>query len=210
MDIVLNETEIRIIGALIEKELTTPEYYPLSLNALTNACNQKSNRNPVVSYDESSVENGLKSLAEKGLVKEMHAGSRVTKYIHSLLDLYDLSGQETAILCEMMLRGPQTAGELRSRADRMAKIENLEEAEKTLQSLMEHEPPLVIKLPRQTGRKESRYMHLLSDMPLERSAVEAPAEISNETILRLEEEMTKLRAELDELKQAFEKFSAQF
>lgn len=210
MDLVLNEDEVRIIGSLIEKELTTPEYYPLSLNALTNACNQKSNRNPVVSYDEPTVESGLKSLAEKGLVKEVHAGSRVTKYTHSLLDLFDLSSQEISILCEMMLRGPQTAGELRTRADRMAKFENLEEAEKILLSLIEHAPPLIIKLPRETGRKESRYMHLLSGMPLEKSGVEAAAETSEEKILRLEEEVTQLRAELEELKQTFEKFRSQF
>lgn len=210
MDIVLNENEVRIIGSLIEKEMTTPEYYPLSLNALTNACNQKSNRNPVVAYDESFVESGLKSLTEKKLVKEVHAGSRVAKYMHSLLDFFDLSRQEISILCEMMLRGPQTAGELRTRADRMAKVESLEEAEKTLLSLMEHEPPLVIKLPRQAGRKESRYVHLLSGMPLEKPGVEATAETLEEKILRLEEEVSKLRAELDKLKQTFEKFRSQF
>jgi len=210
MDIVLNEKEVRIIGSLIEKEMTTPEYYPLSLNALTNACNQKSNRNPIVSYDESTVENGLKRLEEKDLVREVHAGSRVPKYIHSLLDMFDLSRQEISILCEIMLRGPQTAGELRSRADRMSKIENIEEAEKTVQALIEHKPPLAIKLPRETGRKESRYMHLFSGMPLEKAEVEATTETSEERTLRLEEEVTKLRAELDELKQAFEKFRSQF
>ena len=210
MDIVLNEKEVRILGALIEKEMTTPEYYPLSLNALTNACNQKSNRNPVVVYDESAVEDALKSLFEKKLAREVHAGSRVAKYIHSLLDIFDLSRQEISILCEMMLRGPQTAGELRTRADRMSKIENLEEADKTVQALIEHQPPLAIKLPRETGRKESRYMHLLSGMPLKKVETEEPTETSEERILRLEDEVTKLRNELEEIKQAFEKFRSEF
>jgi uncharacterized protein len=210
MDIVLNEKEVRIIGSLIEKEMTTPEYYPLSLNALTNACNQKSNRNPVVSYDESTVEIGVKGLEEKGLVRKVYAGSRVTKYIHLLLDMFDLSRQEISILCEMLLRGPQTTGELRTRADRMSKIESLEEAEKTVQALIEHQPSLAIKLPRERGRKESRYMHLLSGMPLEKASIEAASETSEERTLRLEDEVTKLRAELEDLRQSFEKFRSQF
>jgi uncharacterized protein YceH (UPF0502 family) len=163
MDIILDDREIRILGCLIEKELTTPEYYPLSLNSLTNACNQKSNRNPVISYDEAVVEQGLDSLQSKGLArKTLTAGSRVDKYLHTILDRFDLSKPEMAVLCELMLRGPQTAGELRSRADRMSSFENLDKVEETLRGLMDHGPALIILLPREPGRKERRYAHLLS------------------------------------------------
>src|SRR5512143_1209423 len=138
MDIFLNDIEVRILACLIEKEMTTPEYYPLSLNSLTNACNQKSNRNPVVSYDEPVVANGLVSLQEKGLVrKTLTSGSRVTKFMHAVLDRFDLSRQEMAVLCELMLRGPQTAGEVRSRAERMAVIESMDDVESILQGLAE-------------------------------------------------------------------------
>lgn len=160
MDIVLNDNEVRILACLIEKELTTPEYYPLSLNSLTNACNQKSNRNPVVSYDETDVVRGLGSLEEKGFVrKTLTSGDRVSKYLHTILDRFDLSRKEMAILCELMLRGPQTVGEVRSHAERMSSFESLEEVESTLQGLAEHDPPLTLKMPRETGRKECRYMH---------------------------------------------------
>ena len=127
MDIILDDAEVRILGCLVEKELTTPEYYPLSLNSLTNACNQKSNRCPVVSLDEADVSKGLEGLQEKGLArKTLTAGSRVTKYLHTILDRFDLSKQEIAILCELMLRGPQTMGELRTHAERMSPFEGLE------------------------------------------------------------------------------------
>ena len=163
MDIVLNDSEVRIIACLIEKELTTPEYYPLSLNSLMNACNQKSNRNPVVSYDETEVTQGLGSLQEKGLVrKTLMSGDRVSKYLHALLDRFDLSGKEMAILCELMLRGTQTVGEIRSHTERMSAFESLEEVENTLRGLAEHDPPLTLRMPRETGRKECRYMHLFS------------------------------------------------
>lgn len=218
MDIVLDDTEVRILGCLIEKEMTTPEYYPLSLNALTNACNQKSSRNPVVSYDETAVTHGLDSLQEKGLArKTLTQGSRVPKYLHAILDRFDLSRQEMAILCELMLRGPQTVGEIRSHAERMSAFENMEEVEKTLQGLMDYDPPLAIKLPRETGRKECRYIHLFSgsivtektayDLPAEPAAPRIPA---HERIIRLEEEIARLRTELEELKQAFAEFKSQF
>src|SRR5512137_2739269 len=120
MDIVLSDVEARVLGCLIEKEMTTPEYYPLSLNALTAACNQKSNRSPVVAYDETTVAEKLDGLRQKGLAAKMQApGSRVAKYLHAMLDRFDLSRQELAVLCELMLRGPQTSGELRSRAERL-------------------------------------------------------------------------------------------
>lgn len=213
MDIVLNDTEVRILGCLIEKEMTTPEYYPLSLNSLTNACNQKSNRNPVVAYDETVVENGLDSLQEKGLARKTHtAGSRVTKYLHTILDRFDLSRQEIAILCGLMLRGPQTMGEVRTHAERMSPFENLEEVEKTLRGLMEYNPALVIKLPRDAGRKECRHMHLFSGSIVHELHVEPAIHRSTvqERVLRLEEEITILKSELQELKQTFAEFKAQF
>ena len=216
MDILLDDAEVRILGCLIEKELTTPEYYPLSLNSLTNACNQKSNRNPIVSFDEAVVAQGLERLQEKGLArKTLTAGSRVTKYLHTILDRFDLSKQEIAIICELMLRGPQTMGELRTHAERMSPFEGLDEVEKNLQTLMDYDPALVIKLPRETGRKECRHMHLFSGMPShDLSAVStepaAPQVTVQERIGRLEEENSKLRSELEELKQAFAEFRSQF
>jgi uncharacterized protein YceH (UPF0502 family) len=210
MDIVLDDAEVRTLGCLIEKEMTTPEYYPLSLNALTNACNQKSNRCPVVSYDETSVGQKLESLQQKGLVMKTHMpGSRVPKYLHEVLDRFDLSRQEIALLCELMLRGPQTAGELRSHAERMSAFESVEEVEGTVQGLIEHYPPLAIKLAKEAGRKESRFMHLFSgaDIPSELTATEATG---NERMTRIEEEIAKLRDELEELRQAFAEFKSQF
>lgn len=218
MAIMLDDREIRILGCLIEKELTTSEYYPLSLNSLTNACNQKSNRNPVISYDEAVVEQGLERLQSKGLVrKTLTAGSRVDKYLHTLLDKFDLSKQEMAVLCELMLRGSQTAGEIRSRADRMSSFENLDKVEETLRGLMDHDPALVILLPREPGRKERRYTHLLTttgntvaadaDQP---AAPSAPQVSADERIRRMEEELAKLRNEIEELKLAFSDFRSQF
>ena len=218
MDIVLDEKESRVLGCLIEKEITTPEYYPLSLNSLMNACNQKSNRDPVVSYNEATVEQGLDSLQKKGFARMTHtAGSRVPKYLHTVLDRFDLSQQEIAVLCELMLRGPQTVGEIRSHAERMYAFQNLEEVEKTLQGLMDHDPPMAIKLPRETGRKECRYMHLFLESP---AAEKTPQILSDnhresqlpahERILRLEEETARLRNDLEELKQAFAQFKSQF
>ena len=216
MDLILDDTEVRILGCLIEKELTTPEYYPLSLNSLTNACNQKSNRNPIVSFDEADVAQGLESLQEKGLArKTLTAGSRVTKYMHTILDRFDLSRQEISIICELMLRGPQTIGELRTHIERMSPLEGLEEVEKNLQALMACDPALVIKLPREAGRKECRHMHLFSGLPShDLSAVSAepaaPQVTVQERISRLEEETLGLRSELEELKQAFAEFKSQF
>jgi uncharacterized protein YceH (UPF0502 family) len=219
MDMVLDTMEVRILGCLIEKELTTPEYYPLSLNALTNACNQKSNRRPVLSLDEPAVLKGLEGLRQKGLARETHtAGSRVPKYLHELLSLADLSRHETAVLCELLLRGPQTPGELRSNAGRIAPFGHLGEVEEALQGLMQHDPPFVIKLPREVGRKEARYAHLFSHQDVEAGAVSDASAVSvmsagqsaNEAIARMEEEIARIREELEELKQAFEQFRSQF
>lgn len=219
MEITLNEIESRVLGCLIEKEITTPDYYPLTLNALTNACNQKSNRNPVVSYDETTVVRGLDDLSEKGLAKKVFAvGSRVQKYQHAFLDKFDLGRREVAVLCELMVRGPQTAGELRTHAGRMYEFKGLEEVDEVLQGLMEHEGPMVIKLPRQAGRKEQRYMHLFSGKPeIQETEQSAPLEAAtmqvraeNQRIAKLEEELAMLRKEFDEMKQAFIEFKSQF
>ncbi len=218
MDIILDNIEVRILGCLIEKEITTPEYYPLSLNALTNACNQKSNRRPVMSVDEPSVSGGLEGLRQKGLARETHAaGSRVPKYLHELLSRFDLSGHETAVLCELLLRGPQTPGELRSNAERMAPFASIGEVEEALRGLMEHDPPLVMKLPRETGRKESRYDHLFSPHDVEgQAAPENPVSVTSggqevsAAIVRMEQAIAEIRKELEELTQAFDRFRSQF
>jgi uncharacterized protein YceH (UPF0502 family) len=215
MDMVLDDVEVRVLGCLMEKEMATPEYYPLSLNALINACNQKSNRSPVVSFDEPAVVHGLQFLQEKGLVRKTHsAGSRIPKYLHAILDRFDLSRQEMAVLCELLLRGPQTVGELRSRAERMSGFENLGEVEKSMQVLEEHNPPLVIRLGREPGRKECRYMHLFSwGIGAEKAGHEllnekpAPQVGVHEKITRLEEEVATLRKELT---QTFLLFKSQF
>jgi uncharacterized protein YceH (UPF0502 family) len=219
MDIVLSDIEVRILGCLIEKETTTPDYYPLTLNALTNACNQKSSRHPVVSFEDTMVVRGLDSLREKGLAEKiLKADSRVPKYQHSFPEKYSLSDDYVAVLCELMLRGPQTVGEIRNRAGRMYKFEDLEEVEEILTSLMEKEPPMVVKLPRQTGRKESRFMHLFSgepeiteaepDVPEEAATVRVRAE--NQRIEKLEQELAVLRGEFDVLKQEFTDLKKQF
>ncbi|MBI4681631.1 MAG: DUF480 domain-containing protein [Nitrospirae bacterium] len=219
MDIILNETELRILGCLIEKEATTPDYYPLTLNALTNACNQKSNRNPVVSYEDTTVVRGLDSLREKGLSEKiLKADSRVPKYQHSFQAKYNLTNREIAVLCELMLRGPQTAGEIRSRADRMYKFEGLPEVDEILNNLMEKEKPMVVKLPRQTGRKENRYMHLLSGEPEIRETEQIVSEeaatlrvrAENERIAILEDKLASLQKEFEKLKTEFIALKSQF
>jgi uncharacterized protein YceH (UPF0502 family) len=218
MDITLSETEARIIGCLIEKEMATPEYYPLSLNALTNACNQKSNRSPVMSLSEETVLNGLDSLREKGLARESKStSSRVTKYAHSMLDRFDLSRQEMAVLSELMLRGPQTPGELRSRAGRMADFATLEAVEQTLQALITHDPPLAVKLQREPGRKECRYEQLFSGEAESATASHESPDLHSVTdnsaedkIRALEDEITKIKSDLAQLQQEFSRFKSQF
>jgi uncharacterized protein YceH (UPF0502 family) len=170
----LSEVEVRVLGALVEKESTTPEYYPLSLNALANACNQKSNRDPVMTLDEEAV----RSLSEQALVRSAGGDSRVAKFEHRLNELYNFHRHEIAVLCVLLLRGPQTPGELRTRAERMYAFEDLEAVHSALHLLMRREPPLVKILPRQPGTKESRYMHLFSGdtAPTEHVATESFAE----------------------------------
>jgi uncharacterized protein YceH (UPF0502 family) len=216
----LNEVEVRVIGSLLEKELTTPEYYPLTLNALTHACNQLSNRDPVVSFDEKTVVRALDGLRDKKLVHVVFASdSRVPKYRQVLTESLNLTPPEVAVICVLLLRGPQTVGEIRGRTNRLYEFAELTEVETTLQRLMTREPqPLVTKLPRQTGRKESRYAHLLageisieereSAPRLEPATLEVRAE--NERIAGLEDEVRRLRQEVSELRQQFDDFKKQF
>jgi len=175
MDFQLDEAEVRVLGCLMEKEAATPEYYPLTLNALVNACNQKSNRDPLVSYDEDTVEQALDRLREKGLVARITGPEmRVPKHRHRLADAFNLGRRESAVLCELMLRGPQTGGELRARTERMYHFDDLAAVEATLARLMEWQPaPLVVRLARQAGSREVRYSHLLSGEP---AAAPPPAE----------------------------------
>jgi uncharacterized protein len=214
----LTAVEVRVLGSLIEKEITTPEYYPLTLNALVNACNQISNRDPVVSFDDKTVARALEDLREKKLVWMVTGAGRVPKYEHRFADALKLAEQELAVLCVLMLRGPQTVGEIRGRTGRLYEFKELEEVELTLQALMTAEPSLVVKLPRQPGTKESRYAHLLSgEVQIEEREVAPriePAVIEvrqeNEKIAKLEEELAQVRIDLSELKQQFVDFKKQF
>jgi len=211
---VLNHVETRILGALIEKDITTPEYYPLSLNALLNACNQKSNRDPVMNLDEHAVRDALLALNEKGLAGPVSsADSRVPKYEHRLQEVFNLPRAETAVLCVLLLRGPQTPGELRGRTERMHRFEELSDVHSALQRLIQRDPPLVKMLPRQPGTKETRYLHLLSgevetaELPVQEPAV---ASADGERIARLESEIASLKAEIAELRNDFREFQKQF
>ncbi len=216
MNPVLNLVEIRILGALIEKDITTPDYYPLSLNALINACNQKSNRDPVMNLGENAVRDALLALNEKGLASPVSsADSRVPKYEHRLQEAFNLPRAETAVLCVLMLRGPQTPGELRGRTERMHRFEELSDVHSALQRLIQRDPPLAKMLPRQPGTKETRYVHLLSgdveiaELPAQEPDV-AAASADGERIARLENEIGSLKAEIAELKKDFREFQKQF
>jgi len=207
VNVKLNEVEARVLGALIEKEISTPDYYPLSLNALVNACNQKNNREPVMTLDESSVRTALYNLQAKGLAGPASgADSRVTKYEHRIQEVFNFTRAETAIIDVLLLRGPQTPGELRGRSERMYRFEELSDVQATLQRLIERGPPLVKTLPRQPGTKESRYAHLLGGdveggrAPAESSAPVARGGIDDERVARLESEVAELRNEIGELK----------
>jgi len=210
-EVQMTPVEARIVGALMEKEATTPDYYPLSLNALLNACNQKSNREPVMELDENSVRDALESLRAKRLAgPTSSADSRVTKYEHRMQELFNFTRGESALICVLLLRGPQTPGELRGRTERIHRFEELSDVQSALQRLMQRTPALVAVLPRQPGTKEARYTHLLSG-DVEHAASTLPAthavESSNSD---LEEEVRALRAEVDELKRQFAEFKKQF
>ena len=217
MEFKLMENEVRVLGSLIEKDITTPEYYPLSLNALMNACNQKSNRDPVMQLDEDAVRDALEGLQEQRLAGPARgADSRVTKYEQRLQEVFNFTRAETAVLCVLLLRGPQTPGELRGRAERMHRFETLEDVQSAVQKLMQRDPPLAKVLPRQPGTKESRYAHLLAGDVVE---AEGPAQAgaavernpaNAERIARLEEEVVELRREVGEVKDQLERFRKQF
>lgn len=212
---ILTEIEARVVGALIEKELTTPEYYPLTLNALVAACNQKTNREPVVSYDEQTVQKSLDDLREKNLAYVFYGStSRVPKYKHILDKVLELERSEISVVCVLLLRGAQTLGELRGRTDRLYDFPDLGEVQETLDSLMRRDEPLVARLERQPGQKEVRYAHLLSGeidqsaYAVSVAAAHKPAE--NERIAALEIELENLRSEFNLFRQSFEEFKKQF
>ncbi len=213
----LNETEVRVAGSLVEKQVTTPDYYPLTLNALVAACNQISNRDPVVSYDEATVTSALESLREKKLAREVRtAEGRVPKYRHVLNEVLPLRAAEMAVLCVLLLRGPQTVGELRGRTERLYSFSDISYVEATLEALSEHEGgALVVRLPRQSGQKEARWAHLLGG-PVEVTELPPPAppargaRVDEERVARLEQEVATLRQELTELRAQFAEFKRQF
>jgi uncharacterized protein len=207
MSIHLSPVEARVLGALLEKEATTPEYYPLSLNALVNACNQKNNREPVTQLNEDEVRQGLHRLQDQQLAAAIH-DSRVTKYEHRLQEVLNLARGETAVLCVLLLRGPQTPGELRGRTERMHGFEELEDVVSTLDKMAQRDPALVTALPRQPGSREIRYAQLLSGQP-DLSPLAAPAgtysgaaypTADHERLAQLETEVTSLREQVAELK----------
>ncbi|MBL0224099.1 MAG: YceH family protein [Geobacteraceae bacterium] len=218
METVLNEVEARVLGCLIEKEMTTPEYYPLSLNALTNACNQKSNRDPVMALAEEDVVRALNRLRFNQLTVVSGESSRVAKYRHLLAENMGLVPAELAVVSELLVRGPQTVGELRTRCERMHPFEDLAEVEDVLRELIDREDPLVVRLPRQTGRKEARNAHLFSgkpDMTMDGQDVapepaRARVTAADERMVKLEEEVAALRSEVAGLRQIVDEFRSQF
>jgi len=228
MTLQLSDVEARVLGALVEKEITTPEYYPLSVNALLNACNQKSNREPVMTLQEDTVRQALRSLSDQALVRSASGDSRVAKFEHRLNEVYNFHRHEIAVLCVLLLRGPQTPGELRTRCERLYAFEDLEAVHAALNLLMRREPPMAKVLPRQPGTKESRYMHLLCGdaLPAASHAVLSgagvdPAELAGPTartfssvdgeqVKELEAEVSELRRELETLRQQFANFQKQF
>lgn len=218
MDYILNDIEARVLGSLIEKELTTPEYYPLSLNALTSACNQKSNRDPAMTLAEEDVVRALDTLRFKQLAIISADGGRVPKYRHLLTEKLGLMPAELAVVCELLVRGPQTVGELRTRGERMHPFGALAAVEEVLGELAGRGVPLITKMARQPGRKEARYAQLFSGTPDSgEDGAETPPEparqrvmAENERIVRLEEELAALRIEVAGLRVAVEEFRAQF
>ncbi|HXT61763.1 MAG TPA: DUF480 domain-containing protein [Pyrinomonadaceae bacterium] len=215
----LTETEIRVLGSLIEKQITTPEYYPLTLNALTAACNQKNNRNPVMSLTESEVERALDSLREKNLAYVFHGStSRVPKFKHVAPEILQLNPAELAAMCVLMLSGPQTVGEIRTRGSRLYDFNGLEEVEETVHALSTRESdPLVVKLPRQAGQKDARFVHLLAgEPPLE---LNSDSPVTSRTVRReheadrvskIEEQLASLTQQIENLTSQFEEFKKQF
>ena len=213
----LTETEIRLLGSLIEKQITTPEYYPLTLHSLTAACNQKNNRNPVMSLTEPEVERALDSLRDKNLAYVFHGStSRVPKFKHVAPEILQLNPAELAVMCVLMLSGAQTVGEIRTRGSRLYEFSGLEEVDETLHGLSTRESePLVVKLPRQSGQKDARYVHLLAGAPdlshVEATTAEPPTRRADSARApQLEEQVQMLRQQVEELAAQFEQFKKQF
>jgi uncharacterized protein len=217
VNILLSDVDARVLGSLVEKEITTPEYYPLSLNALINACNQKSNRDPLMNLDETAVRQSLRALGELYLSRSASTSdSRVPKYEHRLAETFNFHRHEIALLCVLLLRGPQTPGELRTRTERMYAFEDLDGVHSALQMLMKREPPLVKVLARQPGTKEVRYAHTLSGDPAAREREAPPqADSANQApemdrVAELENEVASLRKEMASLQEQFASFRKQF
>ena len=219
MGTTLSDVEVRVLGALVEKQVTTPEYYPLTLNALMLACNQKNNRHPVTSYDEATVGQAVETLREKNLAYVFYGStSRVPKYKHVLPEVMHLNQPELAVISVLMLRGPQTLGELRDRGARFYEFSGLEEVEATLNALASRDSePLVVRLPRQPGQKEARFGHLLSGeiniddvVPVETSRRSRPGGADSERIEKLEAEVEALKSEVAQLHDEFRQFRTQF
>jgi uncharacterized protein len=205
---VLSPVAARVLGSLVEKEITTPEYYPLSLNALANACNQKNNREPVMNLDEDQIRQALHQLEDDGLAGPARGtDSRVAKYEHRMQEVFNFTRGEVAVVCVLLLRGPQTPGELRGRGERLHRFEELSDVQSTLQRLMQREPPLVKVLPRQPGTKEARYAHLFSGEPVEVVATVKVAEFAGtgSSMAQMEAEIAALREEVAELRAQVEK-----
>ena len=206
----LTAEEARVVGCLIEKAVTTPQYYPLTLNALVTACNQSSNRSPVVSYDDATVQDALGTLRERGLTRIVYSTSnRATKYRHVLDEQLELDAQELAVLDVLLLRGPQTVGELRTRTERLAEFANLGEVESTLNRMAGRDEPLVVRLDRQPGQKEARYAHLLSGEPVVpeggfSDAAAPPNGPRADRMAALEAEVAELRTEVARLRELIE------
>ena len=206
----LDAAEVRVLGALLEKEATTPEYYPLSLNALINACNQKSNRDPVVEYDDSIVSDAIEGLRHKQCAFIITGNGRVVKYSQRISETLNLGRRELATLCTLLLRGPQTLGEIKDRSERMFAFADSAEAETVLEKMADWPGGgLVKKLPRQPGHKEARYAHLLAGEPAMEAVPEHPVALPPSRVTQLETELNQLRAEFNELKQRFEMLEAQ-
>jgi uncharacterized protein YceH (UPF0502 family) len=210
----LTDAEVRVLGSLIEKQLTTPEYYPLTLNALVAACNQKTNRDPVVNFDDTTVLAAIDSLRDRNLVYLFYgSNSRAVKYKHMVNSVYDLDPAGVAILAVLFLRGPQTIGELRDRTGRLHEFSNLGEVQETLDTLAGRDEPLVVRLERQPGQKEARFAHLLSG-EVDAAAVAAPAArvpvAADGRIETLEREVESLRTEFTAFREAFDQFRKQF
>ena len=213
----INPVEARILGALVEKQLTTPEYYPLTLNALVNACNQKNNRDPVMSLSENEVSTAIEHLRDRNLVYVFYGStSRVPKYKHMLPTYYELEPAEVAVMAVLMLRGPQTMGELRERTGRMQQFSGLDEVQQTLSALAAREDPLVLRLERLAGQKDARFAQLLTG-PIDVDALAAAhppraqaTESANERIASLEAEVQRLAAEIEQLRETFADFRKQF